>query len=161
LHLISIHYSAEALPFARAKIKGDPNHPSLSGIINFYPFRCGTVVIAELWELPYDPAPCAANICAMHIHDGNSCMSNKDMGFSNAMGHFNPGNCSHPAHAGDLPPLFSNKGYAWSAFYTECFTPMDILGKTVIIHAERDDFTTQPAGDSGARIGCGVILRTR
>lgn len=35
------------------------------------------------------------------------------------------------------------------------------MGRSVIIHAKRDDFTTQPSGDAGDRIGCGVILGLR
>lgn len=66
-------------------------------------------------------------------------------------------NVSHPSHAGDLPPLLGNNGYAWSAFLTKRFTIEEILGKSVVIHAMRDDFTSQPSGNSGEKIGCGVI----
>ena len=83
------------------------------------------------------------------------------MSFASAGGHYNPKNCPHPAHAGDLPPLFGNQGYAWQGFYTERFIPDDVVGKAVIIHGQRDDFTTQPAGDAGSRIGCGVIRAYR
>lgn len=58
---------------------------------------------------------------------------------------------------GDLPPLLSNRGYAWTAFYDTRFGISDIVGRSLIIHENRDDFTTQPAGDSGKKIACGVI----
>ena len=146
-----------ARPAAQASVKGDAGHPKLHGTIRFIPYRSGTIILAELWGLPYDNAPCAPNIYAMHIHAAGDCTGNMDMSFANAGGHYNPKNCPHPAHAGDLPPLFGNQGYAWQGFYTERFTPGDVVGKAVIIHGQRDDFTTQPAGDAGARIGCGVI----
>lgn len=144
-------------PEARAVIHGNMEHPEIFGYVDFYKYENGAVLIVELWGLPYDPTPCADNIFAMHIHAAGNCSGDMKMSFSNAGGHFNPGNCLHPAHAGDLPPLFSNHGYAWQSFYTERFTAKGIVGKSVIIHSQRDDFTTQPAGDSGQRIACGVI----
>ena len=58
-----------------------------------------------------------------------------------------------------MPPLFSNRGYALQAFLTDRFTVGEILGRTVIIHDGTDDFTSQPAGNAGARIACGVIRK--
>ena len=63
----------------------------------------------------------------------------------------------HPHHAGDLVPLLSNQGYAWTAFYDKRFTIRDILGRSVIVHMNPDDFRTQPSGNSGAMIACGEI----
>ena len=54
--------------------------------------------------------------------------------------------------------LLSNDGYAWFAVYTNRFSPAQAVGKTVIIHADPDDYRTQPAGNAGARIACGTIL---
>ena len=56
-------------------------------------------------------------------------------------------------------PLLGNQGYAWTSFYDKRFAIDDIIGKSVVIHSRRDDFTTQPAGDSGEKIGCGVIRK--
>jgi len=61
-------------------------------------------------------------------------------------------------HAGDLVPLLNNNGYAYLTFYDNRFSINDINGKSIVIHSMRDDFTNQPAGDSGEKIGCGVIL---
>jgi Cu-Zn family superoxide dismutase len=58
-----------------------------------------------------------------------------------------------------MPPLFGNQGYAFLMFLTDRFTAREIIGKTVIIHDKPDDFTTQPAGNSGNKIACGVIQR--
>lgn len=93
-----------------------------------------------------------------HIHEGGTCgVTTGDQPFQSAGGHFNPTNSYHPQHAGDLPVLFSNGGSAWMAVYTDRFRPADVVGRTVIIHQNPDDFRTQPSGNSGARIACGVI----
>jgi Cu-Zn family superoxide dismutase len=100
---------------------------------------------------------CKENIFAFHIHDGKSCTGNDTDPFANAKSHYNPHECSHPQHAGDLPPLFGNDGYAWSAILTNRFSIDEIIGNTIIIHSKPDDFTTQPSGNSGEKIACGVI----
>ena len=79
--------------------------------------------------------------------------------FPNTGNHYNPGNVPHPEHAGDLLPLLSNNGYAWMTFYTSRINIEDIIGRSVVVHSMRDDFTTQPSGNSGDKIGCGVIER--
>lgn len=71
--------------------------------------------------------------------------------------HYNPPNSSHPNHAGDLPPILSGNGYGWIAFYDKRFNLSEIIGKSIIIHDMSDDFKSQPAGNSGMKIGCGVI----
>ena len=148
-----------ARPNARARVLGDSANPNLHGTVDFFTAESGTIVVAEFWGLPYDPAPCAVNINAMHIHADGNCSDSTDTAFMNAGGHYNPKNCPHPAHAGDLPPLFSFDGYAFESFFTGRFTVDDVIGRSVIVHAQRDDFTSQPAGDAGKRIGCGVIER--
>ena len=154
---ISVVSAMSARPAARASIKGGAEHPKLHGTMSFYPYRNGAIVLAELGGLPYDSAPCAPNVYAIHIHAGGGCSGD----FFDAGGHYNPDNCPHPAHAGDMPPLFGNRGYAWQGLYTERFTPKEVVGKTVIVHDRRDDFKTQPAGDAGGRIACGVIRAYR
>ena len=72
--------------------------------------------------------------------------------------HYNPNGCPHPYHAGDMPPLFGADGYAFLTFVTSRFTVNEIVGKTVIIHSSPDDFTTQPSGNSGEKIACGLIV---
>lgn len=161
LHDDSITAVLFTRPAARAYVSGDAKHPALHGYADFYPCRNGTLLLAEFWGLPFETAACAQNIFAMHIHAGRDCSGAKDMAFAGAGGHFNPDNCPHPAHAGDLPPLFGNRGHAWSAFYTERFAPETVTGRTLLVHGRRDDFTSQPAGDAGERIGCGVIKALR
>jgi Cu-Zn family superoxide dismutase len=96
----------------------------------------------------------------MHIHEGRSCTGNAADPFADTGGHFNPKNQPHPLHAGDLPPLFSNGGFGYYSFFTARFRPAEIIGRTVVIHSGPDDFKTQPAGDSGSKIACGVVEKT-
>ncbi len=141
---------------AVASIDGSPAHTALHGQVQFYQTRMGVLVCAELAGLPTADHPCEQPIFGFHIHSGSQC-SNGTEPFSGAMGHYDPVGCPHPYHAGDLPPLFGANGRAFSVFLTNRFFLTDVLGKTIIVHAQPDDFTTQPSGNSGARIACGVI----
>lgn len=101
---------------------------------------------------------CASPIFGFHIHSGSRCSGNMEDPFAEALEHYNPNSCMHPYHAGDMPPLFGNNGYAYQIFLTDRFTVNEIIGKTVIIHSGPDDFITQPGGNAGKRIACGQIL---
>lgn len=144
-------------PGGKAVVKGAPDYPEIHGTVSFFQTRYGVLVLSEIFELPASKDPCKTNIFGFHIHEGVSCTGNEKDPFADTGSHFNPGNCEHPHHAGDLPPLFGNDGYAWSAVLTDRFTVEDILGLTVIIHRNPDDFTTQPSGMAGEKIACGVI----
>ena len=100
-----------------------------------------------------------------HIHEAGDCSSPDGM---SAKGHFNPSGKPHgnPAsaerHAGDLPALSAAKnGRAKLDTEVTGITvgpgPNSIVGKGVIIHADPDDYKTQPTGNAGARIACGVV----
>ena len=150
-------------PTARAEIAGGPLAPNITGTVSFYPAPNGTLVAAEIYNLP-KMVPATAKTppigpFGFHIHEGNSCEAG-DPGdpFMSAMGHYNPTGMPHPGHAGDMPVLFSsNNGYASLAFFTDRFTPQQVLNRAVIIHQNPDDFRTQPAGNSGKRLACGLI----
>lgn len=134
---------------AFACIAGGEDTPDLSGIVKFYQTKCGVLVSADIFGLPTQPG-----IHGFHIHEGAFCGGE---GFSETMGHFNPGGTEHPYHAGDLPPLFSCGGRSHMSVLTDRFSIEEVLGKTVVIHSHPDDFHTQPGGDSGEKIACGVI----
>ncbi len=144
-------------PAARADVRGDKNHSGLKGTVSFYPAGGGALVVAEVEGLPLNSK---TGIFAMHIHEGRSCTGNAADPFADTGGHYNPKNQPHPLHAGDLPPLFSNGGFGYYSFFTARFSPAEIIGRTVVIHSGTDDFKTQPAGDSGSKIACGVIEKT-
>ncbi len=138
-------------PAAYANIKGNDDYPEINGVVQFFNLGNGIVVYADVENLPKTET----NIFAFHIHEGESCEDNLTL----TGGHFNPTNQPHPNHAGDMPPLFSNNGSAWFAFYTERFNLDEVIGKTVIIHDSPDDFTSQPSGNSGEKIACGIIKK--
>ena len=50
-----------------------------------------------------------------------------------------------------------NSGYGWLSFYDKRFTVKEIMGRSVVLHSGLDDFTSQPSGNPGVVIGCGVI----
>ena len=101
-----------------------------------------------------------------HIHEAGDCSSGDGM---SAKGHFNPHGKPHgnPAsaerHAGDLPALKAGKdGRAKIDVDGRTRSPSrqgpgNIVGRGLIIHADPDDYKTQPTGNAGARIACGVI----
>lgn len=145
-------------PQALAVVRGSAAHPVLQGNVRFYQLRNSVLVVAEVTGLPAPEEPCPSSFFGFHIHDGDECSGNLNDPFADAGMHYNPQKCPHPTHAGDLPPLLGNQGYAFSAFVTDRFTIQEVLGKTIIIHAKPDDFTTQPSGNSGEKIACGKIL---
>ena len=146
------------MPAAYATIKGSNAYPQLHGIVRFYPVVSGVLVNAEIYGLPVKNPICSNHIFGFHIHEGTSCTGTEAEPFANAGPHYNPGGCEHPAHAGDMPPLFATyDGFAWNTFLSDRFKWGDILGHTVTIHRDPDDFRTQPSGNLGPMIGCGVI----
>ena len=110
----------------------------------------------------------AAGGHGFHIHEKGDCSAPDGM---SAGGHFNPTGKPHGSpdaadhHAGDLPML---QAYAsGNASLTADLGGLtigtgatDIVGKSVILHKDADDYKTQPTGNSGARIACGVINKT-
>lgn len=145
------------IPYAFAKIKGSKDYPRINGIVYFYKVQTGVLVSIQLNGLPVSDDVCKKPIFAVHIHSGGSCTGNNIDPFADAMTHYNPDHCAHPYHAGDLPPIFGVNGLGFSTFLTNRFSAEEIIGKTVIIHSGPDDFTTQPSGNSGIKIACGVI----
>lgn len=98
-----------------------------------------------------------------HIHEVGDCSSGDGM---STKGHFNPSGKPHgksgSGHAGDLPSLVADKaGRAKLDVQIEGVTvapgPASIVGLGVIVHADPDDYKTQPTGNAGARIACGVV----
>ena len=106
----------------------------------------------------------------VHVHTVGRC---DPPDFASAGGHFNPLNRQHGAlnpqgaHAGDLPNVtVGSDGKGRLGSTTELFTlgggPTTIFdadGSALVVHAAPDDFKTDPTGNSGARIACGVITK--
>lgn len=152
-----------ASPAAYAILKGSGLAPKLTAKAYFYTSNNnGTLVAIEAHGLPeFSPATSTRpqiGPFGLHIHSGNECEPTQGQdAFSQAGDHYNPTSTVHPDHSGDLPVLFSNNGYSFMVVYTNRFTPSEVIGKTLIIHQSPDDFRSQPAGNAGIRIACGVI----
>ena len=122
-------------------------------------------------------------IHGFHVHanndpsNGDGCVGPT---FASADGHYNPSGAVHPNHAGDMPVLFFSTAQAafagsptfgYNDFISSNFTPNEVKGKAIIIHALPDncaniptrytpqppDATTLGTGDAGGRVACGVI----
>jgi len=102
-----------------------------------------------------------------HVHEVGDCGSGDGM---SAKGHFNPYGKPHAhystseRHAGDLPALKADaSGRAELTVELDVMTvaagPASIVGRGLIVHAQPDDYRTQPTGNAGARLACAVIRR--
>ena len=99
-----------------------------------------------------------------HVHETGDCAAPDA---SSAGGHFNPEGKPHGApgaaehHVGDLGNVEANAaGQAETDLHFDFLTmdgPNSIIGKAVVVHAGEDDLQSQPTGNAGARVGCGVI----
>lgn len=137
---------------AIARIRGGNENPRLNGVVCFLQRNDGLIVEAEIFGLPKTKT----GIFAFHIHEGESCIGEE---FSDTGGHFNPTGTIHPNHAGDLPPLLGDHGRAYMKVRTDRFCIEEVIGRTVVIHSDPDDFHSQPSGNAGAKIACGVIRK--
>ncbi len=147
---------------ALASLKGGIMYPNIYGVVYFEEVLGGTEVTAEIWGLPlYRPAILDSQPVGpfgFHIHEFGICeITDPNNPFDSAGGHYNPTNQPHGNHAGDLPVLFSNNGYSMMKVFTNRFKPRDVIGRSIIIHENPDDYRSQPAGNSGKRIACGII----
>lgn len=103
----------------------------------------------------------APGLHGIHIHAIGACTPT----FAAAGSHHNPLGATHGGHAGDLPNLIVNPaGIGHLETTTEAATlsagpisVFDLNGSALIVHAGPDDYVTDPTGNSGARIACGVI----
>lgn len=139
-------------PAAIARLRGTGDALGLKGTVRFYQHPGGVLVEVTVFGLPDNKS----GIYGFHIHEGGSCAG---FGVPMTGGHYDSKGRTHPNHAGDLPPLLSCGGRAYMAVLTDRFSIREILGRTVIIHGKADDFRSQPSGDSGEKIACGVIHR--
>ncbi len=99
-----------------------------------------------------------------HIHEVGDCDAPDG---SSAGAHYNPHQHSHGSresdqrHMGDLGNIIADADGKAHLEYLDSTLQLNgadsIIGKSVIVHAQVDDFTTQPTGNSGARVACGVI----
>ena len=152
-----LSFLSKTEPDAVAVIKGNTMYPDINGIVKFYALpESGILIAAEISDLPDGRDEDTPTFFAFHIHEKGDCSGN----FAGTGVHFNPDNVLHPEHAGDLPSLLSNDGYVWMVIYDSFLTLPMILNRSVVIHRNPDDFTTQPSGNAGEKIACGVITKS-
>jgi len=107
----------------------------------------------------------------IHVHEKGDCSS---VDAASAGGHFNPTGAPHgrasrqaPHHAGDMDNLVADgEGVARVDLHLHGVTlgggaANDIAGRALVVHAAPDDYSSQPAGNSGARVACAVIAVSR
>ncbi len=104
---------------------------------------------------------------AVHIHENGDCSSPDG---TSAGGHWNPTGVAHGKwgeaefHLGDIGNISVGEDGTGSITLTSDLweigtgSDIDVVGKGIIVHADADDFTSQPSGAAGMRIGCGVIV---
>lgn len=165
---------------AMAVMMGSPAFPHIRGTVRFAQTAGGVVVKADITGLPITPR----GFFGFHLHAGRcggpphppvppmppyapgmpaqpppGLPNPEENYFPEADGHYNPTNQPHPRHAGDFPALLETaRGNAQLTFLTDRFTVMQAVGHAVIIHLNPDDFTTQPSGNSGPMIACGMVM---
>lgn len=105
-----------------------------------------------------------------HVHERGDCSA---VDASSAGNHFNPGNANHGRagaaahHAGDMDNLqamadgVANVDVMLQGVTLGSGAANDIAGRALVVHAKPDDYRSQPAGNAGARVACGVIRVTR
>ena len=130
----------------------------VSGTVTFTKSGDGLRVVAEVSGLKPNTKH------GFHVHEFGDC-SAPDA--ASAGGHFNPGGHQHGApdaserHVGDLGNLESDgSGKArldWTDKMMKLSGKNSIIGYAVIVHEKADDLKTQPTGDAGGRIACGVV----
>lgn len=150
--------SVPSVPAADARLAPTAGN-TVSGLVNFSQDGDRIRVNAEISGLTPGPH-------GFHVHEKGDC-SAPDA--ASAGGHFNPGGKPHgdpehaEHHAGDLPQLLADAtGVARLTATADAFSiaggATSIVGRSVVVHAAADDFKSQPAGNSGARLACGVIV---
>lgn len=154
--------SGNSLETASATLK-PTSGSNVLGTINLRQGQSGLCIEAEVRGLTPNTEH------GFHIHAGDNC-DTPDA--ASAGPHFNPTDKPHGqpesihSHAGDLPNLKANdQGVATLTTISPTVSLVagqanNVLGRTFVVHAEPDDHHSQPAGNSGARVACGVIVAT-
>jgi Cu-Zn family superoxide dismutase len=147
-----------AAPVTRAVAALNPTRDSgARGTVTFTRVAGGVRVVARIEGL-------APGLHGFHVHEFGDCSASDG---ASAGAHFNPGGSPHagPAdaarHTGDLGNVEADAQGVASVDYVDAKASFEgehsILGRGVIVHAAPDDLKTQPTGNAGGRLACGVI----
>jgi Cu-Zn family superoxide dismutase len=145
---------------AVAYINAGTIYPAISGKATFENVPGGVLVTTEIYGLPPFSRELGRVVgpFGFHLHDGANCTpGSNELPFPYVGGHYNPESQPHPNHAGDFPNLYAHDGAAWMSFFTPRFKVDDIVGLNIVVHESPDDGRTQPNGDAGRMIACGIV----
>ena len=157
--------SAEPMQTARAEMRDSAGREL--GLVRVLMTSTGARVTGTLTGLP-------AGAHGFHFHENGRCDGTTPTPFESAGGHYNPAGRQHGTlnpegpHSGDLPNVtvgadgrlvLADTGVVVTMNETEKAGLFDADGSSLMIHARADDYRTNPSGNSGARIACGVVSR--
>jgi Cu-Zn family superoxide dismutase len=130
---------------------------NVSGTVVFTKSGTGVRVVADLQGL-------TPGKHGFHIHDFGDCSASDA---ASAGGHYNPESHMHGApgetmrHAGDMGNIVADAGGKAHLDYVDPVMTLEgehsIIGHSVIVHEKEDDLKSQPTGNAGARVACGVV----
>ena len=133
----------------------------VTGTVTFTPTADGTQIVADITGLKPGKH-------GLHIHEKGDC-SGPDA--SSAGAHFNPTHSHHGGpdtaerHVGDFGNVEADASgkvhFELKEKNLKLSGPDSIMGKSVVVHEKEDDLKTDPSGNSGARVGCGVIAAVK
>lgn len=152
------HESMQTSPPSKAVAFLSPTKGSaVKGMVIFEAVKGGTKVTAHISGL-------TPGKHGFHVHEYGDCSSDDGMA---AGGHFNPGQMPHSMpmsekrHVGDMGNLDADKDGNAHLEYVDSMIALSgassILGRGVIVHEKEDDLKTQPTGNAGGRLACGVV----
>ena len=139
-------------------LQGAPTDTDFTGRVEVTPEGTGVRIVADFAGVDTD------GMHGIHVHENGMCDHEGEGGqhFTSAGGHFNPSGTEHacpptdPRHAGDLGNVEISGGTGHMELSLPNVTADQLNGKAIILHAGEDDCKTQPTGNSGDRLACGV-----
>jgi|SRR5579862_1167966 len=146
---------------AQAVLQPAKDTPGFSGRVIFYQAGSQVRVVADVTGV----SPPGNH--GFHVHENGKCERDPGKDFATAGGHFNPAGAPHACpdaashHAGDLGNIVINADGSGHLDVTTSALSLSgatsVVGRAMILHAGTDDCTTQPTGNAGGRLACGVI----
>jgi Cu-Zn family superoxide dismutase len=139
----------------------DPKAP-VTGTLHFKQWQGQVVITGQVEHLPVPAGEWRTRGRALHIHEAGDCSA---LDPEKAGGIFNPAGAKHSfpgaGMVGDLPTLLPDMQGTATVNYLSPLAKLDgpdsVIGKTVVVHRDTDDWVTQPDGSAGPAIACGVI----